>query len=65
MFTLKNVVFSLGIVLLIGVIECKPEPPNPKPKVRSNFPNETNTLEKKQKMQSNQNLIELMVYFRK
>lgn len=37
MFTLRNVVFSLGIVLLIGLIECKPQAASGKPKVRLNF----------------------------
>lgn len=37
MFTLKNVAFSLGLVILIGMIECKPEATGPKPKVRLNL----------------------------
>lgn len=37
MFTLKNVAFSLGLVTLFGMIECRPEAPPPKPKVRLNL----------------------------
>lgn len=37
MFTVKNVAFSLGVVVLIGMIECRPEAPPPKPKVRLNL----------------------------